>query len=132
MKKIIIAICALTWCLNLSATDYKYMVLVDKNGSEYSFDLKGLHIEFENNSIVINNSSSMKLTNLSWMQFSDTRSGVSEAIFESAERKLTAFNLQGMEVGCFTTFDELKQSLNQGIYVVKDSNGSVYKIEVGK
>ena len=136
MKKILLCLFVGLVAFSASAASYSFMQFTDKDGNSQYVSANGLTITIDGASLVVTNSSGDELTfeaaDLVSMKF--TNSNGSNAIktisFENGE--VEAYGLDGLYAGKYQTVDEAKNSLSNGVYVLKNGQGETIKIVVSR
>ena len=129
MKQSIFLLVALCCMLTTKATTYEYLVLEKTDGTSLTLTASGLTMTFSEGNLVTNNGTTVALTSLSKMYFTDS-SGIQQASFDGAKGKVTVTTLTGSRLGTFSNLSEAKSALNNGVYLFQDSLGNTLKIAV--
>lgn len=134
MKKFLLSTLVIMASLNAWA-DYNFMVFNYSNGEAVAIQADGLSITVEGNQLEITNSKgeslSIEASALASMQFTNTDpAGIKDIL--SVGQEITVFNLEGICVGKFESIDHARNSLAQGIYIIKNLKGETVKLILGK
>ena len=130
MRRVLTIMAAVAFCMLTHAADYKYLVIETNDGTAYSLTAIGQTITFPNGNLVSSDGTTIPLTALSKMYFSET-SGISEMNSTSAaEGSVTVYTTTGALIGMFDNAAAAKNTLRKGVYVMKSSNGVSTKMAV--
>lgn len=117
----------------MANAQYLSMQFNTADGGEHLIGLEGLEIVYTPETLVATqgaNRLELPLGQLVSMQFT-TLAGIENLQIDSLN-DVEAFDLNGVSYGRFDSFESLKSSLANGIYVVKAKNGETFKINVKK
>lgn len=118
-----------------SAGGYNYLKFTSDSGEIYAIAAENLEILIEDGSLTFNNTDLIiPLTSLVSMEFGDIDddpAAIDSPIMDQMG-VVTVFNIEGTRYGSFGSYSEALDSLEPGLYVIKDSNGNSLKIRVGK
>lgn len=136
MKKLFLLICILTLAGSIaSASSFKYMEFKTKAGITYTIGSNGLVLTVSGETLSAVNSADEHLTfpvaELQSMQFTDVSSGV-EALSINEDGEISVFDLNGIKIGKFVSLDSASQSLDSGVYIIKNKAGQTFKTIIGK
>ncbi len=115
--------------LSTYAYDYNYLSFELADGSVTSLSVDGLTLTFSNGNLVSNDGTTIPLTSLSKMFFSET-SGIAQISSNSTNGKVEVYNPSGAKVGVFSDSQEAKSNLPKGIYIFKDEQGKIIKTAI--
>lgn len=131
MQKLILT--GLLLALSLAAhASYPYFVFVTTEGIEHGIPSTGLEISFDDDVMTARSGTDiieLSTVAISSMRFSATMSGVSAGP-ASEDCALSAYTLQGVSIGTYSTLAEAIQNLETGIYILRDAKGSTLKLSV--
>lgn len=121
----------LSFLLSLSAlamqgADFTYLTFQTEDGSEYSVVASGLSISFQDGNLVASDGTSLPLTNLRKMYFSNA-SNISGLAGEKANGMVTVYNLQGKLLGSYPSLSEATAAMGKGLFLIKEENGKTQK-----
>lgn len=117
--------------LGASANYYSLKFITDE-GNEFLIGLENLAITVEDQNVIADNGE-MKLewnaTTLVSMEFSEETAGVDKATLQQVNADATFFNLDGTVAGTFSSLEAAKSALQEGVYVVRLTDGKSLKIK---
>ncbi len=127
----LLTILAVAFCVTITqATDYKYLIIETTDGTAYNLTATGQTITFENGNLVSSDGTTIALTSLAKMYFSET-SGISEMTSsEISGQPVTVYDTKGALMGQFADMAAARQVLRKGVYVIKKENGDSMKMAV--
>lgn len=130
MKKFLFTGFGLLMSLYVSA-DYSSMEFKYSDGTTKVLTAPGLTITVEGANLKVTNSDGQTLSipsaSLASMQFvNGDASGVSEITADNSPVKV--YNVNGIYVGEFDSFNDAKASLPQGVYVIRNAEGETFKL----
>ena len=118
-----------------ASADFAYLLFETSDGSQTTIRAQGVSITVDGNKLVAVNSEnetfSSELSELTFMQFTDTQSAVAD-VEVSSDTSVTVFNLDGTKAGSFGSFVEAHKTLTPGVYILQNSNGKTVKIAISK
>ena len=132
MGKVFITAVMVLIGMSVSAEDYNYLTFETSSGTTTSVALSNLKITFANGKLVAVNSAtstSLTLSELSKMYFSNTSSTGIESVGTSTTTSVKAYTVTGMFIGEFASVNEATQNLKKDVYVVK-ADDKTFKIAV--
>lgn len=111
------------------ADGFETLVFKTIKGESYFVETQGLEIYFKDGTLTFNNNEhNLPVDSLSSMEFSDN-SGV-EGILSESVGSVVIYSVDGIRKGEFPTIQEACSNLKPGIYVVRNSNGGSFKINL--
>lgn len=119
MKKLLFFLFTLCFALSANADNYKYLSFELTDGRVQSISVTDLTLTFSNDNLVASDGTTIPLSQLSKMFFSET-SGITEMPTVSHTGKVEVYNPSGSKVGTFENSQEAKSKLPKGIYIIKD------------
>ncbi|MGI6231760.1 MAG: hypothetical protein ACOYJF_02790 [Prevotella sp.] len=125
MKKISTLLLCVALSLPIMADDYSYLNVKSADGTVTSLSVTNLKITFSNGKLVATNDSgttSLTLSDLSQMYFSNTSTGIDNVTDETADEAVTAYTIAGQKVGEYKNATEATQQLPQGAYLLKSKS----------
>lgn len=125
MKRLLITLSLCITAIVVSAEDYKYLVLESTNGT-YQLSTDGLILEFRDNNLVSSDGTSIPLTSLTKMYFSETM-GVKTINKTAGDSPVHIYSIAGVPLGTFQDMASAISTLPKGIYIIKQANGHVVK-----
>lgn len=129
MKKAILSF-LLLYCMTVTqAASYKYLVVEKTDGTRHSMEASGLTLMFSEGNLVASDGTSIALTQLTKMYFSDV-DAIEEILSSTLQGTFTVYTLSGEESGTFDGVNELNTRLPKGIYIIKDQQGNTAKIQI--
>jgi hypothetical protein len=132
MGKVFITAVMVLIGMSVSAEDYNYLTFETSSGTTTSVALSNLKITFANGKLVAVNSAtstSLALSELSKMYFSNTSSTGIESVGTSTTTSVKVYTVTGMFIGEFASVNEATQNLKKDVYVVK-ADDKTFKIAV--
>ena len=117
--------------LQTFADDYAYLTFTKSDGTETSVNANGLKITYSGGTLYAVNGETyetFKLTDLTQMYFSNA-TGINDLSVVNGTSQLTVYTTSGIRLCTFTSVEEARKNLKQGIYVLK-TDGKTYKIAV--
>ena len=127
MKRLLLALIMTSLVSVASATDYNYLTLEKADGSLVSLPVSSLTLTFSNGNLVANDGTTLPLSSLSKMFFTET-SGIC-SIPIATDGPSGIYTLSGILVSS-PSLDAQLPSLPKGIYIVKQPNGNTKKIHI--
>lgn len=131
-KRLLIFFSMLLFIATARAGDYKSLVFQTSSGTT-AVDLSSLVLTIANGKLTATNSSgteSFTLTDLIKMYFStETTTGIKGVSTDSTDKPVTVYDVNGREMGSYSSLEAAKSSLRQGVYVIKQDN-QTFKIVV--
>ena len=136
MKKWTISLLA-AMAIEAQAGDYvyRYLVVTDVQGNSTSVVTDGLRFTIsDGNLVAVNNEGNFTFTlgQLASMAFSETATNTTTAVDALPVTQATtieAYSLGGARIGCFSSMNQLKNTLAKGVYIVKQ-NGTTKKVTI--
>lgn len=114
---------------------YNSLKFTSSTGETYTVATNNLEIIVNGENLTFSNTNLLiPLTSLVSMEFADFEenpAGIDAVAFDG-KGIVTVYSINGTTVGSFESFAEAFSSLDQGLYVIKDSNGNSLKITVEK
>ena len=132
MGKVFITAVMVLIGMSVSAEDYNYLTFETSSGTTTSVALSNLKITFANGKLVAVNSATsttLTLSELSKMYFSNTSSTGIESVGTSTTTSVKVYTVTGMFIGEFASVNEATQNLKKDVYVVK-ADDKTFKIAV--
>ena len=106
------------------------------SGKTYSVDTDDLELIIEGENLSFNNTDfTIPLSSLLSMEFIDhydAPAAVDALSFDCPQGRISVYNLKGTFAGSFDSFSQALNSLGEGVFVIKGSNGETLKVNVGK
>lgn len=110
----------------MQGADFTYLIFQTEDGSEYSVVASGLSISFQDGNLVASDGTSLPLTNLRKMYFSNA-SDISGLAGKNANGMVTVYNLQGKLLGSYPSLSEATAAMGKGLFLIKEENGKTQK-----
>lgn len=134
MKKLFL--CGAILLASLTAlADYNFMEFNYSDGNVKVISAEGLTITVEGNTLEISNtkgeSFNVDASSLTSMQFTNNDPAGVKTIIDG-EIPVMVFDLEGRKIGVFESLNSARNALNNGIYVIKNSDGETIKLVIGK
>ena len=130
MRRVLTIMTAVVFCMLTHAADYNYIIIETNDGTAYSLTATGQTITFANGNLVSSDGTTIPLTALSKMYFSET-SGVREIDnTTAADGAVTVYTTTGALVGRFDHATAANSTLRKGVFVLKQQNGVYIKMAV--
>lgn len=126
MKKLLLSLVLAGLLIPSSAADYKYLTLENSDGSKVSLAASGLTLTFSDGNLVANDGTTLPLSSLAKMYFTET-SGIT-TVTGSTSSVMKAYTLSGVLAGTYAENQDI--SLPKGIYIIKDQQGNTHKITI--
>lgn len=114
---------AITTC---RAQSFEYLTFEKTDGTLVSVRAEGLTLTFSGNNLVSSDGTTIPLSSLNKMFFTET-SGIASSVKDIPEGAIEAYTPSGIHVGSFGNTKEAIQSLPKGFYVFKDIKGTILK-----
>lgn len=125
MKKFFLSLILSVSTMFSFATDYKYIIVQNTDGTETTYALAGLKMSLKENVITVNNNevigSTINITDVKKMYFSET-SAISKTFFNGGDGAVV-YDMSGKIVGTYSTIEEMESTLKNGLYIIKTKNG---------
>lgn len=109
------------------ATDYKYLIFQQADGTQQSFGVSGLKLTFSGGNMLVEQNgttTTFPLSELSKMFFSEEATGIKQLPTEE-QVGTVVYSLSGVRMGVFASPAEMQQKLPQGVYVMKKGDQTV-------
>ena len=135
MKKLFTMLCFGAFALSLSASDYNAMVFTMNNGSQKSISTENLEITFSNSELQAKSNQTvltLTLTDVKSMNFGETVTSSVSSLESEKESTVYIFTLSGIYEGSFPSLSNAVENLENGIYVIRNTEGKTFKITVEK
>lgn len=133
MKKLLLIAIAIV--ASVSAYAYDYLCINKTDGYIKAYVVDGLTLTVSGDNLVITNDAGQQATEplaeLASMEFSNEATGVNDALAD-ADTAVTLFTIDGVALGEFSSLNAALNSLSNGVYVIKKSNGETVKILISK
>ncbi len=133
MKKIVLLIFSAFIFFGISAAEYPYMLIMQKDGTERTFDAIGLEFAVSDGNLSVISSGaevSFRLSDLDYMVFTSDTSQVSDIIADDCE--VEVYDTGGVFLGRFETLSQARASIDAtGVYIVKSKDRTL-KIALSK
>ena len=120
------ALLAITTC---KAQSFSYLTFEQTDGTSVSLPVSGLVLTFSGNNLVSSDGTTIPLSGLSKMFFTET-SGITLFPSLQQEGSIRAYTTAGSFVGQFNNAQEALSRLPKGLYMFKDGAGNVIKTSV--
>lgn len=114
--------------LHIHAEGYPYLVLENTDGSTYSLSASGLTLTFSDGNLVASDGTTVSLSQLRKMYFSETSSINNLKHLSSDE--VTVFTPSGVSMGHFPSISTAVSRLPKGLYIIQEQDGMNHKITV--
>lgn len=111
------------------ATDYKYLVLQQTDGTVIPLSADGLRLTFSDGNLVASDGTTVSLTSLSMMCFSEDATAIETISNGNDVSAVDVYTVSGVLVGRYESISAAQQALRSGLYVMKN-NGGTQKIAV--
>lgn len=131
MKKSVLSLIFAATCGIAGAAGFQSMQFATQSGEPQYMPLEGLEIVFQNGNMLAvagERSLTISLADLVSMEFSDDEAGVAFT-FKDGE-PFSVYSASGIYCGKFDSFSVMKDSLADGVYVIKKNDGTSFKINV--
>lgn len=129
MKKTLFLLAAL-FCLQVcNAASYDYLILENTDGTSTTLNVQGLSITFANGNLIANDGTTIVLSGLARMYFSET-SGIATQQVTLPEGRVEVYTIAGNHVATFENAADVRRQLTKGIYVIRPAKGSTTKIVI--
>ena len=112
--------------MTCKAQNFEYLTLEQADGTSVSLPVPGLVLTFSGNNLVSNDGTTIPLSSLSKMFFTET-SGITPIPTILVGDAVSAFTPAGSLVGQFSDAQEAIRRLPKGLYILKDHSGKVVK-----
>ena len=129
MKKTLLLLFVLSQYLVAGAVTYDYLTFDQSNGTSTSVPTEGLTITFNNGNLVASDGTTIALSSISKMYFSDT-SSIHYQSTTIAEGPVDVFSITGNHVGTFDSGTTIKDKLPKGVYLMIPAKGKATKIVI--
>lgn len=111
------------------ATDYKYLVLQQTDGTVIPLSTDGLRLTFSDGNLVASDGTTVSLSSLSMMCFSEDATAIETISYGNDVSAVDVYTVSGVLVGRYESISAAQQALHSGLYVMKN-NGGTQKIAV--
>ena len=128
MRHCILILALLAGSLQVSANDYKYLVLEQSDGTTIDLTSEGLVMTFADGKLVANDGTAVALSSLSQMYFSKEPTGIEEVVAENGG-PVAVYSITGAYVGRYADARLARLSLPKVVYMMK-SNGKTQRIAI--
>lgn len=125
MKKAFLFLFALCTYLSTQAADYKYLIIESNDGTKTTLTAVGLTLTFEGSTLKASDGTTLELTTLSRMYFSDVSAITNVNL--SSSKGVTAYTPAGIKVGTYIDAEDARKQLPKGIYILEEANKKTYK-----
>ena len=126
MKRTLLVALFLAIIMTCKAQNFEYLTLEQADGTSVSLPVPGLVLTFSGNNLVANDGTTIPLSSLSKMFFTET-SGISPIPTILVGDAVSAYTPAGSLVGQFSDSQEAIRRLPKGLYILKDHSGKVVK-----
>ena len=129
MKQLLIILTLCLTTVTTKADDFKYLILESNDGTTYSMSAMGLTLTFSDGNLVSSDGTTVPLSSLTKMYFSET-SGISTVPSTSSDSRVTVYTISGIQTGTFNDMTSAVSNLSKGLYIIKQTDGSIIKYTV--
>lgn len=126
MKKTLLVTFALAVITTSRAQNFEYLTFEQTDGTCLSLPVSGLTLTFSGGNLVSSDGTTIPLSSLSKMFFTET-SGITSLPAHQPEGPVSAYTTAGSYAGQFSDSQEAIRQLPKGLYIMKDSKGNVAK-----
>ena len=112
----------------VKADTYNYLILEKTDGSNVTLATNGLSMSFSDGNLVANDGTTIALTQLAKMYFSET-SAIYD-ILKNEAQGISIYSIDGMLIGKYKSWKDASQRMIHGGYIIKDAKGNTTKIFV--
>ena len=126
MKRSLLVAFFLVIIMTCKAQNFEYLTFEQADGTSVSLPVSGLVLTFSGNNLVSNDGTTIPLSSLSKMFFTET-SGITPIPTILEEGTVSAYTPAGSQVGQFGDAQEAIRRLPKGLYILKDLSGKVVK-----
>lgn len=130
MRKKLLVLALLAGTLSAQADEYPYLIFETADGGRTPVEVESLTIQIVDGNLVAGGKT-FSLASLSRMFFAltpDATSGI-EDLRATEDGAVEVYSLNGVSLGSYENVSAAKQSLQRGIYVVKNGSGT-FKVAV--
>ena len=128
MRKLLTLCIALCLMTVVKADTYNYLILEKTDGSNVTLATNGLSMSFSDGNLVANDGTTIALTQLAKMYFSET-SAIYD-ILKNEAQGISIYSIDGMLIGKYKSWKDASQRMLHGGYIIKDAKGNTTKIFV--
>jgi len=130
MKQLFLTALMLVVTLVAKAGDYDYLVVVDQNGNTTAFTSVGANFSVSGTQLTLTNGTKTEtydMGSLSKIYFSSDGSttGIEAAEILNGSEAVTVYSTNGALLGSYSSVNDARQALPQGVYVVKGSTKTI-------
>lgn len=129
MKQLLIILTLCLTTVTAKADDFKYLILESNDGTTYSMSAMGLTLTFSDGNLVSSDGTTVPLSSLTKMYFSET-SGISTVPSTSSDSRVTVYTISGIQTGTFNDMTSAVSNLSKGLYIIKQTDGNIIKYTV--
>lgn len=119
-----------------AAFAYTHLQFKVADGTSQHLTADGLVITFSSGNLTVNNTRgetlTLPLSSISSLNFSDGPTLIESINASLKDNAVTAYSINGVVSGRFSSYDEARKSLSPGIYILRDDNCNTTKILIGK
>lgn len=131
MKRFLPIIALILAALTADAANYPYMILHQKDGTEYIFRSEGLRFTVSDGNLLVHSSAgekSLLISDLATMEFSNDVSAI-DNIFSSNDTCVEVYSPAGMMIGRYNSPEEMRDNIQStGLYIIKNKKGTLKAI----
>lgn len=111
---------------------YDYMEFRFEDGTTRTLSADGLSITFSNGEIKVTNTAGENIeiaaTSISSMQF--TNDSAVDSLNLEEMNDFDIYSTSGLHLGKFVSIEAARNTLSNGVYMVKNSNGKTFKVVI--
>ena len=129
MKRALLTAFVLAAIMTCRAQSFEYLTFEKADGTLVSIPAEGLTLTFADGNLVSSDGTTIPLTSLSKMFFTET-SGIATVQANLPEGAVDAYTPSGIHVGTFGDTRDALNRLPKGFYVIRDTKGNILKTAV--
>ena len=129
MKRALLTAFVLAAITTCRAQSFEYLTFEKADGTLVSIPAEGLTLTFADGNLVSSDGTTIPLTSLSKMFFTET-SGIATVQANLPEGAVDAYTPSGIHVGTFGDTRDALNRLPKGFYVIRDTKGNILKTAV--
>ena len=137
MKKIpiLLSLALMTWASIRAVEPFKYLEFKTNDNTAYCVEAEGTVISSANGVLSVENASGQKLelnpSTLLYMQFTDNPAFIKE-ITTNLSAGIRVYDFEGRFLGVFDSLEEAINTLEEGMFIIKNKEGQTVKIMRGR
>lgn len=112
--------------IKASASGYQWLPFTFTDNTQLSVAAEGLEIRYDQANLKLSSATvneTLAVAELASMRFAEAPTGISAAAADAAP--VEVYSLQGVEMGCYKSAEEVRAALPSGVYIVKQSSKSM-------